>query len=110
MNHFLDRLLIVLDSLFYPDLLNVLRESRVTRYDNRLQKKTATMIGSDRLISMMLGCVYGCGHLIRHGITHPMLAATNILVVGRALVKISEFGFANHRLLRQKQFETVCFH
>uniref|UniRef100_A0AC34PUR4 Protein kinase domain-containing protein n=1 Tax=Panagrolaimus sp. JU765 TaxID=591449 RepID=A0AC34PUR4_9BILA len=101
-----DRLLIVLDSLFYPDLLNVLRESRVTRYDNRLQKKTATMIGSDRLISMMLGCVYGCGHLIRHGITHPMLAATNVLVVGRALVKISGFGFANHRLLRQKQFES----
>ncbi|KAE9553168.1 hypothetical protein FO519_003607 [Halicephalobus sp. NKZ332] len=100
-----DRLLIIVDSLFYPDLLTVLRESRSIRYDSRLQKKTVTMIGSDRLISMMLGCVYGCGHLIRHGITHRMLGASNVLVVGRALVKISGFGFANHRLLHQKQFE-----
>jgi serine/threonine protein kinase len=101
-----DRLLVVVDSLFYPDLLSLLRDSRVTRFDARLQKKTVSMISSDRLISMMLGCVYGCGHLIRHGITHPMLAACNILVVGRALIKISGFGFADHRLLHQRQFES----
>ena len=99
-------MLAVVDSLFYPDLLSLLRDSKVTRFDARLQKKTVSMISSDRLISMMLGCVYGCGHLIRHGITHPMLASCNVLVVGRALIKISGFGFADHRLLHQRQFES----
>lgn len=87
----------------------MLRESRITRYDTRLQKKTASMINSDILISMMVNCAYGCGHLIRHGITHPMLSTINVLVVGRTLAKISGFGFANHRLLHQKQFESVSF-
>uniref|UniRef100_A0A7E4UTB0 Protein kinase domain-containing protein n=1 Tax=Panagrellus redivivus TaxID=6233 RepID=A0A7E4UTB0_PANRE len=100
-----DKLLVVLDDMFHPDLLAVLRESRAVRFDARVQKQVVSTLSSVHLIDIMLGCAEGCGHLIKQGITHPMLAACNVLVVGRTTVKISGFALANHRLLHQKQFE-----
>uniref|UniRef100_A0A914E4C5 Protein kinase domain-containing protein n=1 Tax=Acrobeloides nanus TaxID=290746 RepID=A0A914E4C5_9BILA len=99
-----DRLLVVTDSMFYPDLLSLLRESRLIKYDGRLQKRTASMLSAERLIGMMNDTVSGAGHLIRNGISHPMLAASNVLVTGGVL-KISGFGFATHRHLHSRQFE-----